>query len=452
MALVPEERDGVSFMTGVTKGGGELRMGRQLFSVGAHWVGFDDNFTEPVIVTAIFDPTKENRPRGVTRFIGYMQFIQVTFNGQPIPPQVYGGRLADRAPYVTDREHGHTFVDFMGPADANIRRPKNAKVNPYHPFYAVNATLEDGSVQSERSLALHPQINGSLYYPGLTDRGGRVSVGASLVAEVTTELKTEGIIERWLTQESLVARIEPSAEQQRDFEPYAIALDYLRSRGDLRGVQDADLAGEVVGGYVLLTLPDDEHRSPVLCISTASEGDTPVILAHLIASDDLESIEEDAGLDALDRIAAFLRDQDLYLIESMDISDRVAERGQGGLRTLPFRFTPGEFCLELKYSTIAVIQRQRALRGTELEQLTPLSGFSWSLLFEFDEDTRRLFPSAIRAPYALGAYDLVTPLRKFDAALNDPHLKDQKIDTSNFTRAAMRRSNLGSGAKFQFVS
>src|SRR3954469_4952115 len=117
MTLTPVRVDDYWYVTGVTSDASiQAPLGRQQFTVGAHRIGFDDRFAEPVIVRAYYDPDADrNAQRLKARpswdkvdYIGYMQFVELCFDGVRIPPEVFGGRLADRKPYA------HATKDYPG--------------------------------------------------------------------------------------------------------------------------------------------------------------------------------------------------------------------------------------------------------------------------------------------------------------------------------------------------
>ncbi|MFL5664529.1 MAG: hypothetical protein ACJ8BW_24750 [Ktedonobacteraceae bacterium] len=438
MVLTPVQMNGQWFMNGLTQDQRDpFPMGRRIFRPGngPHFVGFDDSFTEPIIVRAFYDPSQDPVMTNPYEFAGYIQFMQLNFKGTPIPPEVYGGMLADRTPY-SDASPDYHFVDFMGPRDVNLR-------GFFEPFYAYNGSLLDGTLRQYSDFQRHPLPNGSLFYPQTTGPG--LSLCASLSAEIATSLITESDIASWLTTDNLIYSIECSKQQLAQMEPYQIALNYLQSPPrELQGVGPADVAGQVVGQYVLISLPNYENMSPRLCISTRDQGEKVFVDIHLFGYADVESLEEETVMEALTRIYDFLEKRGIhYPGASNNAPDG---RGQGGLLAAPFKLNPAEFCIELKYWTLVFAKRTHNLRRIPRFQL--LNGFTWSALFQYDDDVRGLTLSSILEPELVHAYDWLKPYQAFRAALFN---QNDSIDTSNFTKAAMRRDNLGTGVKLRFI-
>ena len=442
MVLTPVQSNGQWFMHGVTQDPGvSSPMGRRIFRPGngPHFVGFDDNFTEPIIVRAFYDPSRDPITE-ITKpyeFAGYIQFMQLNFKGTPIPPEVYGGMLADRTPY-SDASPDHHFVDFMGPKDVKLR-------GFYEPFYAYNGSLLDGTLRQISDFQRHPLPNGSLFYPQTTGPG--LSLCASLSAEIATSLITESDIASWLTTDNLIYSIECSKQQLSQMEPYQIALNYLQQR-ELQGVGPADVAGQVVGQYVLISLPNYENMPPRLCISTRKQGEKDFVDIHLFGYADVESLEEETTMEALARIYDFLEKKGIRYPGTSNNAPN--GRGQGGLLAAPFKLNPAEFCIELKYWTLVFAKRTRILRN--VPQFELLNGFTWSALFQYDDDVRGLTLSSILEPELVYAYDWPKPLQAFTSAISNQTLANISIDTSNFTKAAMRRDDLGTGVKLRFVN
>jgi hypothetical protein len=79
-----------------------------------------------------------------------------------------------------------------------------------------------------------------------------------------------------------------------------------------------------------------------------------------------------------------------------------------------------------------------------------LNGFTWSALFEFNEDDGSLTFDTVRKPVAASAFALGPALRAYRAARDGA--VNRVIDTTNFTLAAMRRDNFAAGSKLNFLS
>jgi hypothetical protein len=195
-------------------------LGRRYFhdDIGAHWIGFDDNFAEPVVVRAYFDPTQDRKTRETEglSYVGYMQFMRMSFRGMPIPPSVYGGILAQRQGYVYGDDQ--KMVDFMDPKSASVR-------NIPEPLYPWNGMLLTDTIRSVSDLFYQPLPNGSLCAKGAL--GPTQSLVASLAAEITASMVDEEVVENALSDDNLLVTITPASGQLATTEPYRIALTWL---------------------------------------------------------------------------------------------------------------------------------------------------------------------------------------------------------------------------------
>ena len=445
--------DGTQYLlSGVTRDPSVLApLGRRYFRVGAHWIGFDDSFADPVIVRSYYDPTADPKVSLVHTarpavFIGYLQFMQLSFRTMAIPPSVYGGRLADRQPYVYGDDY--RFIDFMGPSDAKLR-------NITDPFYPFNALLVNGNLTQTSDFYNYPLENGSLCAPG--DLGTGQSMVASLAGEISPGLVTPALITPYLTNDNLLVIYHPSATDLAAAEPYRIALTQLETAPlpdatsdppPLQGLDETGVAAQALGEYVLLTLPDDEDFGDTLVISTqpGTNGATDIYV-HLLSDYDTAGLTYNAGREALWRIREFQLEEGL--VDSSMQLDEPAGRGMKGLWTPPYRLSTSEYALELRYWTLAVARRERALRSSPSRVF--LSGVTWTALFQFDEDTGQLTFSAIGEPQPVASANVLPGLNSYTAARNSPRAPGQLIDVSNFTKAAMRRDNFAAGTKVRFV-
>jgi hypothetical protein len=459
LTLVPG--NGMWEIAGVGPGPGTAPLGRQAFHVGAHWVGFDDRFAEPVIVRAYYDPLADPAYLWQTGwrpfdYVGYLQFAQVTFMDMPIPPEVYGGRLADRQPYVYGP--GHHFIDFMGPADANL-------YNIDIPVYPCNAYLTSGASLTAADLTLQPLPNGSLYSP--TEQRANRSLVASLACEVAPGLILPSDIERFLIPDlgnrRLLSRYQVTATQLSGIEPYRFALNQLEAPfpsvnpDTLRGLDEGQIVAEVIGDYVLLTLPDPvDNFGPALCVSVrppASPGGLTDIRVHLLSPYDTAGLRADAAREALRRIAAYATSEALMLGHERAAVPPPVNRGRGGLEPVPFdipyaSYPVAPYPVALRYSTVAVgIQTF----GSPLWQGEFLSGFSWSAQCRYDDDLQLMTLSAIGNPSPLIGFDIASALRQYQAARSSPQYSTARVDPGNFTKTTMRRDNFGVGTQLTFI-
>jgi hypothetical protein len=463
MPIQAEQRSDGWYITGLTQGGAEAFAGQRLFRPGnGPWfVGFDDRFADPLVVRAYYDPQQDPRDWnavGVVQYVGLVQFVEVAFLGQPVAPQALGGAFADRGAYA-GTQPPYSFVDFMGPAQATMLEP--SRFSPLDPFFAFNGALVDGSLRNvPGDFAVHPLPNGSLRLWTVT--ASNQSLAASMVTEVSASLISPSNVAKELTAENLYCTIPCTAQDLAQHEAYEIALNYLTQPGqELNGIDFTQVGARVVGPYVLFSLPDPEDMAPILCVSSAVSGSQGQVYVHLLDYDDLDTMEEDADADALNRIWDFLEayglqdtaamdDDDEDDMDDYDEEDEVespAGRGRGGLQRSPFDVAPGEPCLELRYRTVAFGRRSRPTRaGT----ITPLSAVSWAAVYEWDEDTRTLQLTSIREPETTSSFDQDT-LDRYYYALWADGLKDQTVDTSYFVKAAMRRYDFGAGLKPAYI-
>lgn len=450
LSVAKNETDGLYYVAGLTRQNTPFPIGRHYFRPGGgpHYVGFDDSFAEPLVVKAFFDPTGQQLPNG--QYIGYMQFMQINFGGVPIPPRVYGGKLADRAPYVCDRKNGFIFVDFMGPLHANLLKPSD---DSFDPFYPYNGMLIDGTSRSRSALSVHPLPNGSFLLPAITR--DTQSMAASLFAEVPVSLVTGTDVARFVSDDNLLVAIPVTSQQLSELEPYQIAFAYLTGEGRmLEGLTPSEVSGQVLGSYVLITLPDDEEFTPSLCVTLGTKEGKQYVLAYLIDYYDMASMQEDAVADALNRIYEFFKEEEVVIPNfsySVTSVPTPAVRGSTGLRREPFNLPLVPFHIELKYWTVAIAGlRYMPSKGRTYTQI--VNGFTWSALLRYDGDAQSLDLAAIREPELISSFDYVTPVEQYFAALANPDLQNMMIDTSNFTRAAMRRQNFGADVKPVYVN
>jgi hypothetical protein len=428
-------------------------LGRVRFNVGAHWIGFDDRFSEPVVVRCYYDPTADpmagwSQRRRPIRYVGYLQFMRLSFRGTPIPPSVYGGRLADRQPYVYGREF--RFIDFMGPREA-------AAINIEHPFYPFNAYLGYGDARPDTAFFVHPLANGSLCSPA--DQRPDRSLVASLAGEIAPGLITPADVSPYLTDDALLVTYQVPRAELAATEPYRYALNRLKTASP--GADPAPLAGldsqlesqieaQVIGDYVLLTLPDDEDFGHTLCVSVAAgTGGNDVVRVHLLSSYDTAGMRADAARAALQRIKSFEAGNGGPANADRMEDVAPAGRGRSGLNPSPYTLNPQEFVLELRYWTLAVAYRERPTRITPSRQF--LSGITWSALFQFDDDTGQLSFGAISEPQAAPGFEINPGLSAYRTARTAADAARHGIDPSNFTKAAMRRENFGAGTRLRFV-
>jgi hypothetical protein len=425
-------------------------LGQRVFDLGPHRVGLDQRFVDPVL-RAYYDPAAD--PRYVAAaldHVGYVQVAQLVYGGTPVPPDVFGGRIADRMPYADAQQR---FVDFMGPADALLRG-----LDQRTPFYAYNASLSDGDIRTTDALFAHPNVNGSLYAPlsrsaqGVADADR--SAVASIVAQPSTGFVTADDVAEQLDGRDPILTLTPAPAVLAGTEAYRLVLDRLRNHPvpgtaaagapPLAGVSDADIVAQVVGPYVLLTLPADDCFPETLCVSET--GGT--VTVHLFTTYDMGDITSGAGSEVLDRIGTYL--QDTGQLRNIVPPPATKLRGRQPNGGEPFLVNDAmRLRCELRYWTFAVgvgnRKRTRGYAGGVRDRMAVLSGFTWSALYRFDPDSDRLELAALREPEECPAFPLADVHAAFAAGLTPRHASDT-IDVADFTAAAVRRDSFGTGA------
>ncbi|MCF2525869.1 hypothetical protein [Yinghuangia soli] len=453
MTVAVSEDDGQYYLTGTIRGRSTARvpLGRWYKKVGAHWFGVDDAFVEPTVVRAYYDPTLDKAARAemakeadveggrVVQFVGYMQFMQLKFLGIPIPPDIYGGRLADRKPYS---DASHNVIDFMGPADAYVR-------GFLMPFYAYNALLSDGTLTTQEQFYTAPLTNGSLYSP--LDRGTGQSLVASLAAEIAPGLVTRGQVERALEGLDPVLVITPTSEEA-GLEPYRIALNRLETEPLpdettpwLAGLDESQIDAQVIGDYILLTLPDPEDfRDTVVVSALPNRTD---IWVYVLSNYDTDDMAGGAGRDMLWRVREYLLEQERTPVSRPGLRPP-AGRGSTGLTTAPYRLDDGP-ALQLRYWTMPVALRH----GPDTRRMpnhVMFDGITWSAYLSFDQDSGQIALTRIQEPVRSPTFDLRSALDQYIVAVGAG--SRGRIDTSNFTKAAMKREAFNTGPRLRMVN
>ncbi|MEW9552429.1 hypothetical protein [Nonomuraea sp. NPDC050783] len=432
------------YLRGVTPTSGPVLLGRWRFQAGAHWVGFDDDFSEPFIMRAFFDPKAQRIVGERYRYAGYMQFLRLTYRGTPIPPEVFGGRLADREPYASTIDN-FRFVDFMGPRDA-IRSGVEA------PLYAFNAWLSDTSLSEiPADYAVHPLPNGSLYVPDDPDS----PACASIVSEVTPGLLTGADIAAFVEGRDPDQVVEVGPAEVRGREAYRIALDSLEDRlGPLAGLDESRVTARAIGPYVLLTLADEEEFGETLVVrGEPGRGGGVRVSVHVLSAYDLRDLEGRLGRRAMRRIDAYLRETGQGGVPSAQ------GRGTNGLRDDSFDVTAlrgAAFDLAnldditFVYTTLAYGVHPR--QNSTSRRNEALSGIVWCAGYRWDEDSGRLLLKTVVEPQVavIGQKDPL--LHNFTNAIRLREHANAVVDPYEFTTATMRRQPFGGGEPVAFVT
>lgn len=424
-------------------------LGRYCFRAGPHLVGFDDNFVEPIGVHAYYDLDQDPAAKAWLQhsecdMIGYVQICQLTFCGTPVHPAVFGGRLADRSPYVVPSTF--CFVDFMGPSDVW----KKFQSPPGMPFYPYNGILSDANI-AMGGFAIHPQPNGSMMKLANTPPLANQSPCASLSADTAPGLLTPAKLETLVGKRAPLAII-PYPLGDNPPPAYRVALDHLENQPlpagaepPLKDLVESQLTGRVIGDFELLTLPDPEDLGATLCVRRPNQ--CQYVIVHLLSFDDMSSLEAEATGETLKRLDDALRAEGLKVRPPTGVPGP-GGRGRGGLSENPLSFGSVERVIELNYLTCIIGNRPYQFRCVE-----PLSGFVWSVQLGYDEDIRRLRLTSVRQPSAPPALDRQLVQQACDQYLTAINLTQPYpvIDASNFTRAAMRRDRFAPDWKLQFV-
>ncbi|MDI2124827.1 hypothetical protein [Yinghuangia seranimata] len=451
--------DGQYMLAGTARGSTALApLGRWYKQVGAHWFGVDDRFADPVVVRAYYDPTLDTKARtelakgahGLpgspgdrsVQHIGYMQFTAIEFLGVPIPPKEFGGRFAERQPYMAGKRF--ETLDFMGPSDAGAR-------NIFMPYYPYNAMLTDTTItplNSNVRFYQQPLTNGSLFCPSVIGTGQ--SLVASLAAEVSVGMVTKEQVDDALKGLAPVLVFTRSGDEAL-LEGYRAALTRLETEpltgqttAWLAGLDESKVTAQVIGDYVLLGLPDPEDLGDTVVVRTfPTSTDVEV---YVISGYDAADLDAEAARDTLWRLKSYLLDNNLTPASRRDL-DPPTGRGASGLNRAPYLLNAGP-AIEIKYWSMPVSLRY-GRHSRDLSTGTMLPGIQWSALLDYDEDTGLITVSAIREPVAADAFPLLPVLNRYNEARQE--LGGGSIDTSNFTKAAMKREQFTTAARLRFV-
>jgi hypothetical protein len=456
MSLVPVRSAGLWYLRNVVADTSVLApLGRFYWQIGPHYLGIDDSFEEPVIARAYYDPSQDTTGHRMPMdafFSGYIQFLRIRFGGIAVPPDAYGGHLADRAPYVSDEL---TFVDFMGPADALARADRESR--KLDPFYAFNGALL-ADYQNYRQLAPFPRRNGSLLL-GAGDPVDNQAQCASLVAELVPGLVTADHIGALLNRGNRLREIPCLPADLAFKDAYRIALDDMSRRGELPGLTYSDLVGTVVGKYALVALPNEEEMRPCVCVYAADDNRS--VQVHILAYHEVDSARQAATMDSLLRLSEYIVEYEESRAGDVEMGgveppDPVPTRGGSGLYTVPVTFEPGSFAVEWEYTTYMFAQIPvRRRRSNPFGDLRPMHGFTWTVCQRFDADTRTLSFTSVGRPRDAGSFGHQAALLAYYGCLN--HFFDTpgaapRIDVSNFTLADMRLRDMGAGVKISGIT
>ena len=462
LQLVADQTTGFASVTGVTSAGAGLRLGRNATStsVGAHFLGFDTAYGSLVLVNAAYDPALEptgsdaRRALATCSFAGYVQLLRLSFLGQPIPPSLFAGALAERMPYAALQDFGdrYEFVDFMGPAQVNARRtPSQA----FHPFFALNAMLFE-DIGSLDGLAGFPHRNGSLLRAA--QRGPHDAQAATLSDSVSISELTEDVVARWAGAAKVIASAPVTARQLATTNVALLALQTIAATTTLPARERALAAEDItrarqIGRYTLLSVANLENEEPVLCVHVEGSGGAARLEVRLFTYDVVEDAEEDATTALFARIADFFAEQNIRLPAQTEPPPRFG-KGRSGLDADPFPSLSGP-CLELRGRTVAFGMPLRSVRS-HVHGIVPLSGVQWSLVWSFSRDQHRFELADIPRPTAVPYPDSLVfsgALNRYYETIDKPEYAGAEIDTTSFAQAELDTVAFGENAKKRkFVS
>lgn len=445
--IIPEwKNDAWHVSGGLTRAGTDnARLGTMLFRIAPHWVAFDDAFAFPVM-RAVFDPAFLKKDKAYDH-LGYVQLVQFNFDGSPIPPWVFTPRLKDREPYLVD-DKTLRFVDMMGPADLQANRVSDA-------FYALNGVLRHYTADPA-DFYRHPRPNGSLARrdadPPEEGLPGDESLFATITADVCAELLTPKDIRDLIQGEEPYATVTGALDE----EPYRIVIAKLglntppEATPQYLGtdaVEDGTVAVRVVGGYVVLALPDHEDFGPRLIVPPVTRStDADPIDVYRVSSYDFEAAEYRSVVDMLQRVAT-------YQVKNKTAKHlaprKPVGRGRGGLDRSPYLLYPAEFAVEIVYTTILAGKPQQETRRSHL---TPISAFTWSVIMQYMDDSRTLETTAVREPRLdLSDVPLDTIGQRMTELSTKKEYERAVIDLSYFTMAAVRRDNFAADRRLRYL-
>ena len=383
------------------------------------------------ILRLFFDHAKKAR-----NDIGYIQFCQLYSCGQAIPPGTIPA-LAGRRFYCSDDTKG-IYLEFMGPKDANVR----LKGGPCEtPFYPLNATLlrQFTRFADYEAFCWHPMPNGSirrgddLYLNPQTKPHSTAlpSQVASLVLPISPFMLTEAAIAAHCTTENVLIDETLAASAVDGFPLFEVVKAAL-IEGD---TDPAPVIKDVqaVGTFLVLTQDDGEdgaggttyvaRRDLVPNDSTKRR-----IIVWEIDRDTFASLEHNATLDTLDRVAAFLTKAKVRP-DKFTVPARV--RGWSGLRPPPdvVYWNKGPL---LQMKMLSVIFARAARTGV----IVPCAGVASEVKWEYDVVAESLELTAAQ-PVPVGTVDLAAiakSLGLYKTTLDSPP-SDDAFNLASFTVA-----------------
>jgi hypothetical protein len=399
--------------------------------LGTHYGGlyYPNDSRSTAVLRLYFDPS--NPPNDDS---GYIQFGKLTSFGRPVPPGVLP-TLGSRRFYSTERDQ--TFLEFMGPKDANLR----LKGGPCElPFYPLNAALRQFTHFADYdTFYWHPMPNGSIrrgngwqnsLNPQTSPRpSARPSQCASLVLPISPFLLTEASFTNYCSDENLLLDENISAAEADAMPFYNLVTSKLSAQDDpFPAVKDV----QAVGSLLVITQDDGEEGlgGPLLVAVqnlVPNQNNLRQIRVWQIDRDACASIEHDATLYTLEQLSRWFAQTNL---SSKSVNIPSAVRGWNGLRRPPHLvYLTNEPLFQL--DLISVIYH----RDGSSRRLDPRAGVTNRLVWSFDPvaECFDLTTKRLGAGVTIGNA-LKDSLWLYADALNNPPAADT-YNTSAFTLA-----------------
>jgi hypothetical protein len=401
MPLTLDAQNGFTWVRGTytpTTTTGEARsvfLGPSMTSelVNGHAVGVDAPFDSPVYVRAYADPsqvrllfsdTLAERARLLVN-VGYIGFIQVELLGDPVPPQVMGGDIARLEPYSAGAAGRHVAVAFMAPENATALVPRH---DP--PFFAYNARLfiARNAFAARNDFARSGSPTGALWLPARHGDAPDPSNGPSMLAQVNVPLVTEADVD------AMVKHLDPVFEEPVDrgdtaMHLYQLVIDRIKAnaakpdtwlRPEVEGRIGLENISRIrmAGRYMLLNVANSEHMQPVLAAELKkAQDDSPRLAVYLLDYDHLRGAEQLATQRFVNK------GQEAWGGMAVNLPKK---RGASGLDRPLVPLSDQHVVLRVRLS--GVLYGESAGVSSFPWGLSPLTGFSVELVWNYDASTR----------------------------------------------------------------
>ena len=270
-----------------------------------HYVALYQPTPSTATLRLYFDPPNENE--NSVADIGYIQFADMWSGNVPLKPDAVSG-FASRRDYVVDASSNEMkdddrverpplmFVDFMGPVDAYARFGGTARQVP---FYALNAGVSRNVDYTECGKQGMPA--GSIRL-GDKKRGQPQlwATKASLRLSIRPFQPSELTLERACKQLHPLLDLTATSEIDAKSTFETVKSELAKGVGVIEGhVVDA----QAIGSFLLIML-DDDFDNAVLVARISKAGESRGIKVWMITQDSYSGIEQQAVLDAIDKIGS----------------------------------------------------------------------------------------------------------------------------------------------------